>query len=250
VTAIVGILCKDGVVVGADSAVTFAVTPQFASIEQKANKVTIIGDHVIIAGTGDVGLAQRFGNIVEQSLNVPNLWAQSKFDVVKVLAHETIKDMQQTFIKPGKYGALVGFRCQDHSCLCEFAVADFQPEFKTLDGIWYGSLGSTQFMTDPFLGLLRDVFWSDGPPSVSEGEFAVTATLEHAIGLNPGGVAGPIQIGVLKRESAGSWAARLLTAQDVYEHSQSVKAARQHLRGFRKTQQPAAADDLPDVPKP
>jgi len=249
VTAIVGILCKDGVVVGADSAVTFAVTPQFASIEQKANKVSIVGNHVIIAGTGDVGLAQRFGNIVEQALKA-DLFARDKFDVVKLLARETILDLQQTFAKLGQYGALVGFCCQEQACLCEFAVADFQPEFKTLDGIWYGSIGSTQFMTDPFLGLLRDVFWSEGPPTVSEGEFAVTATLEHAIGLNPGGVAGPIQIGVLKRESAGSWAARLLTPEDVYEHSQSVKAARQHLRGFRKTQQPAAADDLPDVPKP
>ena len=131
-----------------------------------------------------------------------------------------------------------------------FALADFQPEFKTLEGIWYGSMGSTQFMTDPFLGLLRDVFWSEGPPSVSEGEFAVTATLEHAIALNPGGVAGPIQIGVLKRETDGSWAARLLTAEESFEHSQSVRAARQYLRGFRGTQQPAAGAKLPDVPKP
>lgn len=246
-TAIVGILCKDGVVVGADSAVTFA-TPQFHSIEQKANKVSLVGDNVIIAGTGALGLGQRFENIVQQAVKA-KLFENDKFDVVKAIAHETIRDLQQTFAKLGQYGAFLGFCCQNEAHLCEFQYTDFQPEFKTLTGIWYGSLGGTQFMTDPFLGLLRDVFWSDGPPSLAEGEFAVTATLEHAIGLNPGGVAGPIQIGELKKASDGGWRARLLPKEELYEHAQSVRDARDYLREFRKTQQPAAADKLPDAPK-
>ena len=59
-TLVVGILCQDAVVIGADSAMTFANSRQ-ATIEQPyPNKITIIQDNVIIAGAGEIGLGQRF----------------------------------------------------------------------------------------------------------------------------------------------------------------------------------------------
>ena len=60
-TLVVGILCKDGVVIGADSAITFGLSSQQPTIEQPySKKITVILDQVIIAGTGAVGLGQRF----------------------------------------------------------------------------------------------------------------------------------------------------------------------------------------------
>jgi hypothetical protein len=248
VTAIVGVLCKDGVVLGADSSTTFVAGEQFRTIEQQSNKVAIIGPQVIVAGTGAVGLSQRFGAVVQKAV-AANIFDGDKLEAVKAITRAAIQDFQQTFARMGQYGALAAFCSQDHACLCEFALEDFQPELKTDEGIWYCSMGSTQFMTDPFLGLMRDVFWRSGPPPVSEGVFAVIATLEHAIALNPGGVKEPVQVAVLKREANGAWHARLLAKEECYEHSQSVRAARQHLRDFRSTQQPAAAAGLPAVPK-
>lgn len=76
----------------------------------------------------------------------------------------------------GQYGALVGFTLGDKPFLCEFAVADFQPEFKT-EMMWYGSMGSGQAITGPFWALMREVFWDKGPPTVQDATFAASCHL-------------------------------------------------------------------------
>src|SRR5437660_12846732 len=63
-TALVGICCTDGIVIGSDSSSTFAATHQFRTIEQKCKKVDTIDDQMILAGTGAVGLHQRFREVV------------------------------------------------------------------------------------------------------------------------------------------------------------------------------------------
>jgi 20S proteasome alpha/beta subunit len=66
-TAIVGIRCKDGVVIGADSSATFTDGGQVRTIEQPTEKkIEIIGDKVIVAGTGSVGHGQRFCAVVRK----------------------------------------------------------------------------------------------------------------------------------------------------------------------------------------
>jgi hypothetical protein len=54
-TSVVGALCKDGVVVGSDSAATF-VAGGMRTIEQPTEKLVVVRDHIIVAGTGQVGL--------------------------------------------------------------------------------------------------------------------------------------------------------------------------------------------------
>ena len=73
-TAIVGIRCKDGVVIGADSSATFGDGGGRGVIEQSTTrKIEIIGESVIVAGTGAVGHMQRFTQVVQ------NLWNQKQF---------------------------------------------------------------------------------------------------------------------------------------------------------------------------
>ena len=48
-TAVVGVLCKDGVVVGSDSSATFGPHPQFHTIEQRCKKISVIEDRIIVA---------------------------------------------------------------------------------------------------------------------------------------------------------------------------------------------------------
>ena len=50
-TAIVGVLCRDGVVIGTDSSATFTYGPQ-RTIEQPTEKLSIVDQSVIVAGTG------------------------------------------------------------------------------------------------------------------------------------------------------------------------------------------------------
>ena len=156
-TAIVGILCADGLVIGTDSSVTFAAG-QLRTIEQPIEKLYIVGDMIIVAGTGQHGLGQRFGRVVEIELGKSLFTKTNHVTYVgKRLAAAGIEDFTSTNAPKNAYGALVGFPLGDAPHICEFAVADFQPEFKD-SKMWYVSMGSGQPITDPFLAFIRDVW--------------------------------------------------------------------------------------------
>ena len=196
-TAIVGIRCSDGVVIGANSSPTFGDC-RLQTIEQPMRKVDFTEDKVMVAGTGAVGLGQRLIRLVRMAYR-QNLFAgDDHIEVSKALSRAAIDDFASTHAKAGQYGALVGFSLGGRPRLCEFALADFQPEFKD-KRIWYVSKGSGQPITDPFLALMRSVFWKSRPPTVQDGKFAVTWALEHAVEVNPGGINGPIQVAPLER---------------------------------------------------
>lgn len=246
-TAIVGILCKNGVVIGADSSTTFVHGHQFRTIEQPTEKISLIGDHVIVAGTGSVGLDQRFCAIVKAAWD-QKLFQRDPIAVGKKLSQDFLRDLQDTFLKPGQYGALVAFPFGHRFHLCEFTLSDFQPELKT-EKIWYCSMGSAQMIMDPFLALMREVYWEDSPPDIQDGVFAATWTIEHAIKVNPGGVNKPIRIAVLELGKKGKTHARMLEDSELDEHRQNIKEAKEQLRKLRRQHQ-ELSPDIPDVPKP
>jgi 20S proteasome alpha/beta subunit len=244
-TSIVGIACQDGVVIGTDSSATLT-TGRLHTIEQSTDKLEIIHDMVIVAGTGQMGLGQRFCEVVRR------LWSEGAakkgpIEFGKALALAGIEDFASTQAQKGSYGALVAFPCNSQPHLCEFSLADFQPELKD-DKFWYVSMGSGQTITDPFLGFIREVFWESGRPKLQDAIFAVTWALEQAVQLNAGGVNGPIRLAVLERVS-GNYRSRRLSDEELGQHRQNVAAAKAHLREFRAKHDPAAAESLPDVPR-
>ncbi len=243
-TVLVGVLCQDGVVIGSDSSATFSIG-DFRTIEQKVKKVEVVADDVILAGTGQVGLGQRFSAQV-QSLRQTSPFPRSPhaIEVAKSVATETIKDFASTFCDKGQFGALMAFVTKEGFHLCEFQVKDFQPELKTKN-LWYVSMGSGQPITDPFLGLMRRVFWKDNMPRLNQGVFAVTWALQHTIELNPGGINGPMQIGIL--DPSKSTKARLLTDDELSEHIDSVEGAERYLANYPST---IAGGSAQPVPKP
>ena len=243
-TAIVGVLCDDGVVIGTDSSATFTAGT-FPTIEQVTEKIAIVEDAVIIAGTGSIGLGQRFTEIVKAA------WKASKFkgdafSAARHLTKTTIDDFSATYVQTGKYGALAAFSCNQKPVLCEFESASFQPEFKT-EKLWYVSMGSSQPITDPFLAFIRNVYWGGGPPSVYDAVFAITWALDHAIEINPGGVNGPVQMAVLEKIGA-AYKARMLPDDELQEHRQNIDAAKEVLRQHRTKQTaPAEAVEVPSA---
>jgi len=244
-TAIVGILCQQGIVIGSDSSATFGAG-KLPTIEQPMEKLNIIGESVIIAGTGQVGLGQRFEQIVEKAWS-DRLFTRSQFEVAKYLSKTTIEDFAATHVNKEQYGALVAFPSHRNLYLCEFAVSDFQPEFKT-NQMWYCSMGVTQTITDSFLALMRDLFWKSSPPSLNDGMFAVTWALDHAIAVNPGGVNKPIRLAVLGYQN-GQVKAEIVTDAILDEHRQNVEGAKDAIRDYCKDLHRIDAT-TPDVPHP
>src|ERR1035437_432847 len=89
-TVIVGILCSDGVVIGTDSAMAAGRVLTGYTIERQDGdvlKIEVIEKDIITAGTGAMGLAQRFND--------------------RVVA--TIKELRQPFQPPQQFIPGVGF---------------------------------------------------------------------------------------------------------------------------------------------
>lgn len=244
-TSILGIACSDGIVIGADSSATLS-SPQLATIEQQTNKIELVLDSIILAGTGEVGLGQRFREVIKKTFN-DGVINQGPIAFCKALSRNGIDDFRSTYVNPGGYGALVGFACKGGAHLCEIGGPTFQPEMK--EGIWYASMGSAQTITDPFLGFFRQAFWSKGRPNLSEGIFAATCVLQQAINLNPGGVNGPIRMTILEKSGPGC-KARHLNEQELNQHSQHADEFMKYISKFAEKFQPAQALDLPTAPTP
>ena len=245
-TAIVGILCQQGVVIGTDSSVTFSAG-RTRTIEQPSEKLHIIENQIIVAGTGQVGLGQRFQVIVKKAWD-DGVFNNSANNIVRYLSRSAIEDYSYTFAGREQYGALMAFPAEGTFHLCEFALADFQPEFKT-NILWYVSLGVTQHITDSFLALMREIFWASGPPALSEGIFAATWALDHAVEVNPGGVNLPIRIASLERNNGGL-KAEILPDFTLDEHRQNIEGAKEALRKYCLNLQRPPDETTPDIPRP
>jgi hypothetical protein len=243
-TVLVGLRCTDGVVIGADSSATFGPNMMMKTIEQAVQKVFVIEDRYIMAGTGEIGLCQRFADAIQQAHDKKELRG-SRFEIGKALCNAARNDFASTGVLMNLFGGLVAYPVEREACLCEFAVKDLQPEWKE-GKMWFSSMGSGQTITDPFLGLIRRVFFPDSAPTVTEGIFVTMWALQHAIDLNPGGINGPPQIATL-RNTDGKTSAMLLDDAELQEHIANVEGAEKHLAKYRDILRGTLSPDVPSV---
>jgi ATP-dependent protease HslVU (ClpYQ) peptidase subunit len=252
-TAIVGIRCKDGVVIGADSSATFGDGSTLRTIEQPTeHKIEIIDNTIIVAGTGYVGHMQRFDAVVRGLWTSKALVAKSDIEVGKAISSAALKDFDSTHTTQNiQFSALVAYPSKDQAVLCELPGLRmmFQPEIKKVNDLWWTSVGSGQPITDPFLALLRQVFWSDGAPTVQGGIFTALWALKHACDVNPGGIKEPIKIAIMKRE-AGRLGSKMLSEDELAEHHSSVREATKHMATFRNILEGTAAPAMIPPPMP
>lgn len=236
-TALVGFFCKDGVVIGADSAATsaaaFGKSGSMPTIEQQVEKLCIVAGKVIIAGTGSVGLGQRFCEQVSSFYDEKGFARGTPISSATDLSSRTIKNFGLTNAQQNEYGALVAFPHSKTHHLVEFEIRNFNPELKDKQ-MCFVSMGGGQLITDSFLGMLKRVFFPDEAPSVSEATFYTAWTLHQAIELNTGGIKGPIRIAVLKLDDKGEHRASLLDADRIAEHIDHIRGAERHLAEYRK----------------
>ena len=212
-----------------------------------SEKITIVRDRVVVAGTGAIGLGQRFTAITDHGWKNDKFKNKTAIQIGEYLAQEALQNFSQTGINPPRsphfggggnpesYGALVAMPSKEGHSLIEFPASSFQPEIKT-DKLWYASMGSGQKVGDPLLGVIRAIFWEDhAPPTCQEGIFAATMILKLGFGMADSGVRPPIQMAVLRGDpkQRGQLLARRLTGEELAEHEQSVDNAIIHFREYR-----------------
>lgn len=86
-TILVGVLCSDGVVIGADSAATFG-NRGIRTIEQPYKKLNLIGSNVIVTFSGEIGLGQRFIEIVRKNKEEKIFPKSSAIESAKLISRE------------------------------------------------------------------------------------------------------------------------------------------------------------------
>jgi hypothetical protein len=260
-TSIVGVRCKDGVVIAADSSATFGDGSHHTIEQQTDKKIELIEDNMIVAGTGAVGHHQRFSAVAARIAKDAAFKKGTPLSCAKMLSKQGLEDFSLTHVLKLEYGAIVAYVADGQPVLCEFPQGGmhpevlkylpmaFQPELK--NDLWFASVGSGQPLTDPFLALLRKVFWPGEPPEIQGGIFMAHWALMHACELNPGGIKEPIHIAVLAKKEDGTFATRFLTDAEKAEHRDIISGAMAHMAQFKDILEgKAGAEEPPQAPAP
>jgi len=248
-TVLVGVRCSDGVVVGADSMATSA-HGNHGLMRMATDKIAVVGDRVIVAGTGAVGLGQRFQGVVKAAWDA-KAFQKPCLDCCRSLATSGVNDFRSTGTPFNNqigfgFGALMAAPLEDRAQLVEFAISDFQPEVKN-EKLHFVSMGSGQMLAEPFMGFISRVIWGGQAPDVQQATLGVAWALQHAIQMAPGGVGLPICIATLKKD-AGNWRARLLSEEELQEPMQHIAAIEDRIRQYPSEILAQAQAQPPPVP--
>ncbi len=246
-TVVVAFHCTDGVVIAADS----MITPSIGGVgigHHNGQKIAILSGPQIFAFAGDVGQNARFRIMAESNHGIISSQAHA-IDFPLALTAGIVQQFTATGINNSidANPVLAFAHGGTHQC-CVFEGA-VQPRLLD-EHHYYAALGSGKLSADPFLRFLVDVFCGGGRPSVREGIFLATWTVQHVINVNPGGFAGPIRVATLEPDGAGSFIARSLPDDEISEHQQAVESAAEALRTWRdELQSGGAASDAPEQPE-
>lgn len=102
-TSLVGIVCKDGVVMGADR----RVTAGNLIIDKKYTKLFVVNTNIVVAFTGGVSDAQLVNKLIEAELRLKELRTKSK-PSVKESAHLLANMVFRNIRSPSMIPAIVG----------------------------------------------------------------------------------------------------------------------------------------------
>lgn len=185
-TLLVGVLCKDGAVIAADRQVSAA------NLGMPARKISILGSRSVsaFAASGDVALGQRIQAVV--SKQVDRVVSQNYADIVPEMSNQIVHEAMLPFYKMHQalqipldnYPAcdclfLSRFRDESH-----LAHINCHGNFTKLDDFSrFCCLGSGTQHGLSFLTFIWSVFFSETPPSLSEGVLVAYWTVQVAIDL-------------------------------------------------------------------
>ena len=245
-TVLVGVKCKDGIVIGADSMATSAMGPHSLMQTTSNDKIVTVGERMLLASTGAVGLGQRLQGVVQE------LWDNKKLqgnclECSALISRGALENFASTRVPMRQhdglgFGALLGIVANGEAHLVEFGVTDFQPEIKEKK-ISYVAMGSGQMLAEPFLAFVNRVLWKEEVPDVELAKMGVFWVLDHTIKLAPGGVGAPIMLATIKGGGT-KWKASV--TRETQEQAQYIS----ELENSISAQEPVAAAQPTPPPKP
>jgi len=243
-TLIIGIRCSDGIVMGADGAATLGALGQ-TTIRQPVRKLVSIDKKIIVGVSGPVGLGQRITGVMEDLWYNKGLSGKQSYEAMTKIreaigghilteiryATELSKLVGEARAAPSAVSFTVMALPVDKQLrLYQFGCSG-DPEEAT-ENLPFVAVGSGQTRADPFLAFIRNVFWKESLPTVSQGIFATVWSLLHAIRVDPGGVAEPIQLMTLTEDEKQHPIVKDFDQAELDEHRQAIDDAEDHMSQF------------------
>jgi 20S proteasome alpha/beta subunit len=274
-TLIIGIKCKDGVVLGADGAATYGVMGQPTIRQPTRKKLHLLGTQGVVGVSGFVGLSQRIAyelefirnkGIVTDPATPANRKPLGKCEPAEVLGPirlalwpmisqelEIARMMMQTVGNGAPITSALTYSVAcllvgGKPCLMQFDQ-QASPELAS-DQLPFIAIGSGQTLADPFLAFIRRLYWPDTLPTVEEGVFATVWALYHVIETIPGGVALPMQVVTVQQENS-TWLAKEMPQANWQETLQAIQQIEKRISSLPKELQSAEpVSPPPAVPAP
>ncbi len=237
-TLIIGVKCKDGIVLGSDSIETFGT-----EIEQEvSNKIGFLARDALIASAGAVGLSQLIKAKLQTSWETVRrqddiysvrillegiIWAEIRRAMQQVSEAQELlnKDASSTV----QCSSLIAFPVNRSPVLLRFNVIAQSDEITHESP--FVSIGSGDFQADPFLAFVKRVAWNGRyPDSIDDGVFGVLWALKHVIEVNGGlGVGGSPVIATLQ-PLGDKWEADIRTDPLLDQHLERIGEAEDAVR--------------------
>lgn len=247
-TLVIGIKCRNGIVMGADGGATLGDVPH-ATVMQPTKKLEIISEAVIIGVSGHVGLGQQFRGAIDNLWQNKKLAGKESVEAAKILSEDLWKCAEPEWKKArliaplDPQAAQIGVSFQiaialpvsGEPCLFQFD-RKCSPEEAT-EHLLFFAIGSAQATAETFLAFIRQVLWKENTiPSLADGRFAAFWTLEHCIRISPGGISGPKQIVTLEKTKK-TWRARELSDHEITDHSYMVEELEKHIAKYKQPEE-------------
>ena len=260
-TLVIGVLCGDGIVIGADSIATLATPKGQPTVEQKLDsKVHKVDDSMLYAFSGDIGLGQDVLHSVSKSWERNK--SKSKQNIRKNLTKAVVDPIEEYAkrtnhirrVLPNDLAyeppiiSIVALVAKDEPTLIRYSL-EGHPEEVT-GGLSFAAIGSGQDDAEPFLAFVKRVAWNDKQPrTVKQGIVGVLWALQYVSDSNTSiGVGGPFSIGVLEK-TQGEWKASVHKEDDdrVGLYKGNIESAERSLYEELNNLEPEA--DSPEPPR-
>jgi 20S proteasome alpha/beta subunit len=225
-------------------------------------KLTVIGGQVIVGVSGSVGVAQRYCESIEDAWKEanPSLVTKKPTKCADALSEamrpHALLEMaaanqaasalgHSAFIQTATCAALIALPIRqaprliefDEKCSSTFARPDLP----------FVAIGSGMHNAHAFLPFLRKLLVPDREPNIGEARALVYWTLRHAIEIDPGGVADPIEMYELRLGDAkDQWIVTAVDEKQRQELAQYVTETENKLKAAASP--PATPPPTPPAP--
>ncbi len=240
-TAVLGVLCQDGVVLGSDGANSAVTQGGRIQYERAKYKVWTIGNCAmgVSSGSATVGQWLRIG--VQRFCHKIDREDPDVYNAAENLQDQILRTMEKVGLEPSSNDkALVALSLGDSISLIQFSGATMVPKLVEQD-LHYESIGGGSRIVAPFFEFLKDIFWERQLPTVDEATIGVVWAMQHAIATSGAGVRSPISVGIMRKDKAP----HILTPAEVSEEAEEYILRMKN--ALKELMKPTATEDqLPD----